>query len=161
MTETAFDYRDYLPRKTDKPDSPESWRIENETSFVKNGVEYFVVLSEIGLVLFYSNHINDMFCWVRIPITFDCKQVDKENLTARPPIKKPRPMTVEEVWAKHLEGALFQSGVSGIELIQRTISCVYMNEDTVLLSDDEWHHLSELSYTLDLGKTWHKCEVVD
>ena len=52
-TETEFDYRDYLPRKSDKPDSDDNWHIDNETSFVKDGIEYFVVdlINKVGLVL--------------------------------------------------------------------------------------------------------------
>ena len=60
----SFDYRDYLPCKTNDPDSTKDWDIEYEDSFINNGIKYFVVdlTCKTNLVLLQGRVVNGKIC---------------------------------------------------------------------------------------------------
>jgi hypothetical protein len=79
-----FDYRDYLPKKTDKPNSPPNIDIQDVESVCVNGVEYFVVQDEYTKELCYITGCS--FNTVRIQCGVHNRRVQIEDIVKRPSI---------------------------------------------------------------------------
>jgi hypothetical protein len=80
-----FDYRDCLPRKTEKPNSPDGVDINDVESVVVNGVEYFVVQDQCTKELCYITGCS--FGTVRIQCGVHSRRVEFADVGKRPEIK--------------------------------------------------------------------------